>query len=81
VSAAYRSSFRKIKNTGLEAVGIPTITTKNTGDTYEKSLRVGLLTLIEESKLTKLNSIHLLASSGKEATILIKMALEMGLGV
>mmetsp|Transcript_37350 Transcript_37350/g.57949 ORF Transcript_37350/g.57949 Transcript_37350/m.57949 type:complete len:1510 (+) Transcript_37350:109-4638(+) len=77
--ASYRSSFRQMKDTALAGVGIPMITTKEGGATYEPTLRVGLQTVLEESKLTGLQSIHLIASSGKEATALIKMALEMGL--
>jgi hypothetical protein len=77
--ASYRSIFRKVNDTGVGAVGIPTITTKPKGRQYERTLRVGLQTLIEEAKFTKLKSIHLLASSGEEATLLIKTALGMGL--
>lgn len=76
--ACYRSSFRKIKDTGLEAVGIPVISSKEDGKAYERTLLVGLQSLIEEAKTTKLHSIHLLASSGKEAKILIRLALTMG---
>ena len=78
--AAVRSSFRNIKNTGVEAVGIPTITTSPNGsDAYERSLRVVLETIVEESKRTNMKAVHLIAASGDEANRLIKMALETGL--
>ena len=77
--ASYRSSFRQLKGTGISGVGIPTITTKAGGATYQATLRVGLQTVLEESKLCNLQSIHMLAASSKEATALIKIAVEMGL--
>lgn len=77
--ACFRSSFNHIKSTGLEGVGIPTITTKEGGKTYERTLQVGLQTLVEEIKTTKLTSVHLMATSGNEAKMLIRMALTMGL--
>jgi hypothetical protein len=78
--ASYRSSFRKVNDTGLEGICLTTITTKETGGTYERTLRVGLQTLIEETKFSKLKSIRLISSSEKEASLLIKIALEMGVG-
>ena len=79
--ASYRSCFRMIRQTSLEAVAIPTITTKDTGGTYERTLRVGLQTVLEESKFSKLSKIVLMPSSPKEAVILIKMASSMGLSL
>jgi hypothetical protein len=77
--SSYRSSFQMINVAGMETVAIPTITSKETGGTYERTLRVGLQTLVEETKFTNLKHLHLVTSSKKEATKLIKMALEMGL--
>ena len=77
--AAYRSSFGKIKDTGLEAVAIPAISSKEDGKAYERTLLVGLQSLIEEAKTSKLSAIHLMTSSGKEAKILIRLALTMGI--
>jgi len=76
---SYRSSFQKINEAGLDAVAFRTITTKETGDTYERTLRVGLQTLIEEAKLSCLTSICLFASSSNEAKSLMKMAVGLGL--
>ena len=81
IRSAYRSSFRMINDTPLEAVAFTTNTTKETGGTYERTLGVGLQTLVEEAKFTKLKSVYLYTSSKKEATTLIKMALDMGLSV
>ena len=77
--ACFRSSFRRIQEAGLEAVGIPALSTKEGGRSYEKTLMVGLQTVIEEAKGTQLASIHLLASSGTEAKMLIKLAMSMGM--
>lgn len=77
----YRSSFRLVKNTGMEGVGVPTVTTKEGGKVYERTLRIGLQTVIEEAKTTRLKSIDYIASSEKEAKILIKMAHTIGLVV
>ena len=81
VRSAYRSSFRMINDTPLEAVAFTTNTTKQTGGTYDRTLSVGLQTLVEEAKFTKLKSVYLFTSSKKESTTLIKMALDMGLTV
>jgi hypothetical protein len=79
--SSYRSTFRMINTGSPEAVAIPIITTKETGGTYETTLRIGLQTLVQESKFSGLQRINLVASSKKEATTLIKMALAMGLKV
>ncbi|KAG7359458.1 leucine rich repeat LRR-containing protein [Nitzschia inconspicua] len=78
--ATVRSSFRNIKNTGVEAVAVATITTKPHGsEAYQRSLQVVLETIIEESKRTSVKKVHLVAASGEEANYLIKTALETGL--
>ena len=79
--SSYRSTFRQINDAALEAIAIPIITTKETGGTYETTLRIGLQTLVQESKFSALQRINLVTSSKNEATVLIKMALEMGLKV
>jgi hypothetical protein len=79
--SSYRSTFSKINDAAVEAVAIPIITTKETGGTYEMTLRIGLQTLVQESKFSALQRINLVSSSKNEATALIKMALEMGLKV
>jgi hypothetical protein len=79
--SSYRSTFRKINDAALEAIAIPIITTKETGCTYDTTLRIGLQTLVQESKFSALQRINLIASSKNEATALIKLALEMGLKV
>lgn len=78
---AYRSSFQMVKNTGMEGVGITPVTTKPGGKLYERTLEIGLQTLIDEAKTTRLSSIHLMASAEKEAKILIKLAKANGLEV
>ena len=79
--ASYRSSFRKVNDTGLEAICLSSITTKENGATYEQTLRVGLQTLVEEAKFSGLKYIRLVASSEKEATALVKMAVGLGLSM
>lgn len=76
---AYRSSFQMVKNTGMEGVGIAPATTKPGGKVYERTLKIGLQTLIDEAKTTRLQSIHLMAATEKEAKILIKLASACGL--
>jgi O-acetyl-ADP-ribose deacetylase (regulator of RNase III) len=75
---SYRSAFRSIKKSGMDAVGIPTISTKEGGKLYERTLQIGLETLVEEAKTSKLNNLHFLAASKKEARILIKLAVASG---
>ena len=77
----YRSSFRLVKRTGMEGVAVPTVTTKRGGNVYERTLRIGLQTLIEEAKTTRLRSIHFMASTEEESRILIKLAHANGLVV
>jgi hypothetical protein len=77
--ASYRSAFQNIAMAGVEAVAISPLTSKVDGAMYERTLWVGVKTVIEEAKRTKLNTISLYASSGKEANLLIKMALGLGL--
>ena len=76
---SYRSSFRLIKKSGMDAVAIPTISTQEGGRMYQRTLQIGLETLVEEAKSTKLNNIHYMATTGKEARILIKLAAANGL--
>jgi len=77
--SSYRSSFSMIKASTMEAVAIPMITTKEDGETYDRSLKVGLQTIVDEAKFTDLKHVYVLANSTKEAITLIKMALTMGL--
>jgi hypothetical protein len=78
--ASVRSSFNNIKSTSVENVGISTVTTNPYGsDAYQTGLKVVLETIIEESKLTTLRNVHLMAASVEEASYLIKAALETGL--
>jgi Ran GTPase-activating protein (RanGAP) involved in mRNA processing and transport len=79
--ASYRSSFAAMTKNSVKSVGVQMITTKETGTTYETTLQIGLRTIVEESKFSSLRSIDLCASSSKEATTLINMAMKMGLEV
>ena len=81
-----RGCFQTIKAktaNSVEAIGIPTITTKpsNSSEVYHTCLNIVLETIIEESKLTNLKAVYLLASSGEEAKTLIKSASELGLAI
>lgn len=76
---AYRSSFQMVRNTGMEGIGMVPATTKAGGKVYERTLKIGLHTLIDEAKTTRLHSIHFMAATEKEAKILIKMASACGL--
>ena len=79
LKAAARSCFRNIKNTEVESVALSTVTTKpGKTEAYERTLRVILETIMEESKRTKLKSVSLFAASGEEANRLIKLAVAMG---
>ncbi len=75
----YRSSFQMVKNTGMEGVGLTPVTTKPGGKLYERMLQICLQTVIDEAKTTRLHSVHLIASTEKEAKILIKLAGDIGL--
>jgi hypothetical protein len=77
--ASYRSALQHIGQSSVEAVGVPTLTSNAEGSAYERTLWVGLKTIIEEAKRTNLLAVDMYASSGKEANLLIKMALGLGL--
>jgi len=81
IRAAYRSSLQLIAQTGVNDVGIPTLTSSPVGNAYERTLWVGLKTVIEEAKSTKLRSIDVCTASHQEANLLLKMALGLGLAV
>jgi hypothetical protein len=70
-----------VKKTGMEGVGVATVTTKEGGKMYERTLKIGLQTLIEEAKTTKLKFIHFMTSTETESRILIKLAHANGLRV
>ena len=76
--ASYRSIFQSIGKTEVEAVGIQPLTSKQ-GSLHERTSWVGLKTLVEAAKHSKLGSIYLYASSQQEANLLIKMAFDLGL--
>eukprot|EP00980_Cylindrotheca_fusiformis_P019269 scaffold6589_cov123-Cylindrotheca_fusiformis.AAC.5 len=77
--ASYRSALQHVSKSGVEAVCVPTLTSNPEGSAYERTLWVGLKTIIEEAKRTKLVELDIRAASGKEANLLIKMALGLGL--
>jgi hypothetical protein len=77
--ASYRSALQHIGHSGVEAVGVPTLTSNPEGSAYERTLWIGLKTIVEEAKRTNLLAVDMCASSGKEANLLIKMALGLGL--
>mmetsp|Transcript_32118 Transcript_32118/g.78045 ORF Transcript_32118/g.78045 Transcript_32118/m.78045 type:complete len:1482 (+) Transcript_32118:260-4705(+) len=81
IRASYRSSLQLIAQTGVDDVGVPTLTSNPTGNAYERTLWVGLKTIVEEAKSTELRSIDLCTSSHQEANLLLKMALGLGLTV
>ena len=75
---SYRSTFRWIKKSGMDAVAIPTISTQEGGRMYQRTLQIGLETLVEEAKTSKLNNLHYMATTGTEARLLIKLAAANG---
>lgn len=79
--ASYRSALQHVGKSGVEAVGVPTLTSNVEGSAYERTLLVGLKTIIEEAKHTTLVELDICASSAKEANLLIKMSLGLGLNV
>ncbi|CAJ1954740.1 unnamed protein product [Cylindrotheca closterium] len=81
IRASYRSSLQLIAQTGVNDVGIPTLTSNPTGNAYERTLWIGLKTIVEEAKSTELRSIDLCTASHQEANLLLKMALALGLSV
>ena len=62
----------------MEAVAIPTISTQEGGRMYQRTLQIGLETLVEEAKTSKLNNLHYMATTGTEARLLIKLAAASG---
>jgi O-acetyl-ADP-ribose deacetylase (regulator of RNase III) len=76
--SCYRSSLVLAKHAELQALALTLLTTRKTGQAYEQTLRVGLQTLLEEVKFSHLRDLHIVASSPKEASILIAMMSEMG---
>jgi hypothetical protein len=76
--SCYRSSLVLSKHAELQALALSLLTTRKTGQAYEETLRVGLQTLVEEVKFSHLRDLHIVASSQKEASILIAMLSDMG---
>jgi O-acetyl-ADP-ribose deacetylase (regulator of RNase III) len=76
--SCYRSSLVLAKHTELQALALSLLTTRKTGQAYEQTLRVGLQTLVEEVKFSHLRDLHIMASSSKEASIVIAMMTDMG---
>lgn len=76
--SCYRSSLVLAKHAELQALALTLLTTRKTGHSYEETLLVGLQTLVEEVKFSHLRDLHIVASSVKEASVLIAMMSEMG---
>jgi len=76
--SCYRSSLVLAKHAELQVLALSMLTTRKTGQAYQETLRVGLQTLVEEVKFSHLRDLHLVASSSKEASVLISMMSEMG---
>mmetsp|Transcript_22887 Transcript_22887/g.34886 ORF Transcript_22887/g.34886 Transcript_22887/m.34886 type:complete len:84 (+) Transcript_22887:3-254(+) len=76
--SCYRSSLVLARHAQLQALAISLLTTRKEGQAYAHTLRLGLQTLIEEVKFSHLRDLHIVASSQKEASILIAMMSEMG---
>jgi O-acetyl-ADP-ribose deacetylase (regulator of RNase III) len=76
--SCYRSSLVLAKHAELQTLGLSLLTTRSTGNVYEKTLRVGLQTLLEEVKFSHLLDLHIITSTPKEAVLLEKIARELG---
>jgi hypothetical protein len=80
VRSAYRSSVEQVNLANLEAAAFPIFTAGNPGSgLYERTLHIGLQTLVEEIRHSKLKELHLMASSPEEAASFIQIGREMGL--
>jgi hypothetical protein len=80
VRSAYRSSVEQVNLANLAAAAFPIFSAGNPGsELYERTLHIGLQTLVEEIRYSKLKELHLMASSPEEAASFIQIGREMGL--
>ena len=75
--SCYRSSLVLAKHAQLQAAAISILTTRQTINAYDETLRIALQTLVEEVKFSHLRELHIIASSPKEASRLIEIMSEM----
>ncbi|KAL3921441.1 MAG: hypothetical protein SGILL_002745 [Bacillariaceae sp.] len=76
--SCYRSSMVLARHDELQALGTSLLTTHKKGPAYERTIRIGLQTLIEEVKFSHLTDLHLIAKSPKEASLMVAIMMEMG---
>ncbi|KAG7373277.1 leucine rich repeat LRR-containing protein [Nitzschia inconspicua] len=76
-----RSGLILSKHSQVHSIAFPTLTAKMGTSAYEPTLLTNLKILVEETKHSDLNNLHIVARSDEEASKLIGMALELGLSI
>jgi O-acetyl-ADP-ribose deacetylase (regulator of RNase III) len=74
-----RSGLILAKHSQVQAIAFPTLTAKVGSPAYEPTLLTNLKILVEETKHSDLNTLHVVARSDEESSKLIGMAMELGL--
>jgi hypothetical protein len=76
--SCYRSSIVLARHAELQALGMNLLTTHKKGPAYDRTVRLGLQTLLEEVKFSHLTDLHVIARTPKEASLMVDIMLEMG---
>ncbi|KAL3925138.1 MAG: hypothetical protein SGILL_000610 [Bacillariaceae sp.] len=76
-----RSGLILSKHSQVQSISFPTLTAKMGTAAYEPTLLMNLKILVEETKHSDLNTLHIVARTEEESSKLIGMALEMGLSL
>jgi hypothetical protein len=74
-----RSRLILAKHSQVQSIAFPTRTAKMGSPAYELTLLTNLKILVEETKHSDLNTLHIVARSEEESSKLIGMAMELGL--
>eukprot|EP00980_Cylindrotheca_fusiformis_P021714 scaffold8535_cov132-Cylindrotheca_fusiformis.AAC.22 len=76
--SSYRSTLILARHAGLKALSLSLLTTRKTGKAYKETIQIGLQTIVEEVSFSTVRHFHLMASSPREAALLIGMMTELG---
>lgn len=76
--SSYRSTLILARHAGLQALALTLLTTRKTGKAYKETIQIGLKTLLEEVRFSTVRHFRLMASSPREAALLIGMMAKMG---
>lgn len=80
--SCYRSSVTRANEAELQVLAISPLTTRTkSGRIYEEMLRIGLQTLTEEAKFSKLDEVHIIGKDPQEAAKLVDLMQTIGYNI